>query len=474
MIGSPTAGVWFTSLISISTVVLSPSVSQAADYWGRKWLLVILTFCGTIGAIVVSRADTIGMAIAGFAITGLSYGAQPLLHAVVSEVLPRKYRPYAQGSVNVSASLGAVFALLVGGALTRNQNATGFRVYWYITAGIYAGSAIACAVLYNPPLRELQVSLTMRQKLGRLDWIGFGLLTSGLILFCMGLSWSQNPYHFTNPHVLAPFLVGVALIAGLIVYEVFVKKDGMFHHALFRHRNFPLALTCVFVEGLIFFTANNYFAFQVSVVYTADPLRVGLHYCIAFFMFATSSIITGIYSSKAKAIRIPCLIAFASFLLFNILMATVRPSTPIAAIWIYPIFLGIGLGVCLTVLVTAAQFATPPALIAITSGLMISVRSLGGSIGLAIYSAIFNGTLANELGAKIAAAVLPLGLSPNSLGAFIGALSANDAKALMNIPGVTPQMIGAGVVALKEAFSVAFRWVWVAAGCFSVLAVVRE
>lgn len=54
------------------------------------------------------------------------------------------------------------------------------------------------------------------------------------------------------------------------------------------------------------------------------------------------------------------------------------------AVWIYPIFLGVGLGMSLTCLITIAQLSTPPALIAITSGLIISVRSLGASIGLAI------------------------------------------------------------------------------------------
>jgi MFS family permease len=94
-------------------VILSPPVSQAADYWGRKWFTVILTALGCVGSIVISRANSIGMALAGFIITGLSYGAQPLLHAVSSEVLPRKYRSYGQASVNVSASMGAIVGLYV-------------------------------------------------------------------------------------------------------------------------------------------------------------------------------------------------------------------------------------------------------------------------------------------------------------------------------------------------------------------------
>ena len=54
------------------------------------------------------------------------------------------------------------------------------------------------------------------------------------------------------------------------------------------------------------------------------------------------------------------------------------------AVWCYPIIIGLGLGFSLTCLVTIAQLSTPPALIAITSGLLIAIRSVGGAVGLAI------------------------------------------------------------------------------------------
>ena len=53
--------VWLTSVIAITTVVLGPPVSQAADYWGRKWFLVILTSFGAVGAIIVSRATSVSI-----------------------------------------------------------------------------------------------------------------------------------------------------------------------------------------------------------------------------------------------------------------------------------------------------------------------------------------------------------------------------------------------------------------------------
>jgi MFS family permease len=373
-----------TSSVAILTTVLSPPVSQAADYWGRRWFLIGLTACGVIGSIIVARATTMDMAIAGEVVAGISYGAQPLLHAVVSEVLPRRHRGFAQAALNVAAALGGIVGLLVGGAMTRNDNHAGFRNYWYLSTASYALATILCVILYNPPPQASQLGLTHMEKLRKLDWIGYFLLASGLVLFCIGLSWSQNPYAWTDAHILAPFLIGVALVFGLVVYETKFKKDGMFHHALFLNGwNFPIALLCVFVEGLSFFAANNYFAFEVAVLYETDPLITGLRYSINFITYAIFAVLGGAFCSKTKMVRIPTVIAFCFMVIFYILMATATPGSS-NAVWGYPVFLGIALGICLCTLVTVAQLSTPKELIATTSGLMIGVRSLGGSVGLAI------------------------------------------------------------------------------------------
>jgi hypothetical protein len=57
---------------------------------------------------------------------------------------------------------------------------------------------------------------------------------------------------------------------------------------------------------------------------------------------------------------------------------------------------------------------------------------------------------------------------------FIGALANNEAEELAKIPGVTPKIIGASVIALKEAYLESFRSVWIAACCFSAVGVIGK
>ncbi|CZR37971.1 uncharacterized protein FPRO_06838 [Fusarium proliferatum ET1] len=439
-VGGSNDSVWYSEVIAILTALLGIPASQAADLWGRKRILILLTSCGCIGSLIIAKASSSGTVIAGFAISGISFGAQPLLHAISSEVIARKYRPWAQGSINVAASLGAIVGLLIGGVLTRHEHHDGFRAY------------------------------CVSEKMRNLDWAGYGFLTPALVLFCMSLAWSGNPYSWTDAHVLATFLIGVLSGVALIVYETLIKKNGMFHHRLFRDRNFALALGCIFAEGMAFHCGNNYFAFEVSVLFSTDSLVIGAQYSMAFIALGISAIVSGIWCSMSKALRFPIILAFGFKILFMVLMATVSKSTPQALLWIYPITLGLGLGVCMPALITVAHFATPRELIAITSGLMISIRSLGGSIGLAVFNAIFSHGLSSNMAPKIAHAVLPLGFPERELPQLIPALAHNDIVALKQIRGISPEIIHAGVDGLLDAYRVSFRGVWVTTASLCLVA----
>lgn len=467
---SPTSTIWLSAPIAIFTVVLGPPVSQAADHWGRKPFLVVLTLFGAAGCLAVARAGNIATLIAGFCLIGVAFGTQPLLHVVTSEVLPRRWRAWGQAADMLSNSLGGIVGLYVGAAVNRSGDPAGdgFRVYYYMTMGVFLLAAGMTGAVYNPPALPLQVQemgLSTRQKLGRLDWVGYGLLASGLVLFSVGLSYSKNPYEWSDPHVSATFAVGMVLALGLVGYETWVREDGMFHHGLFTgNRNFAVATLCVFAEGVAFFAANTYFAFQVSVFYETDSLLVGVRYSIMMYVSAIAAGLTGWYCAAARRVRVITVAAFIIFTVFFVCMATTT-RTGNAQVWFFPVLLGTALGMTLTTLITAAQLSTPPELISVASGLIISVRSLGGTIGLAIYNALFNDAM-GDVGHNIADAVLPKGLAPQNLGPFIKALTERNTAALTAIPDVTPEMIGAGADALADTFLTAFHHVWIAAACF--------
>jgi hypothetical protein len=89
-------------------------------------------------------------------------------------------------------------------------------------------------------------------------------------------------------------------------------------------------------------------------------------------------------------------------------------------------------------------------------------------------TAIFNSKLNSVIGPNVAAAVVPLGLPPAELPAFIGALASGNIPAALKLPGVTPEMLQAGGAALLSTFAYAFKYVWVFAACISAVGFVGK
>ncbi|KUJ13863.1 uncharacterized protein LY89DRAFT_736860 [Mollisia scopiformis] len=83
-------------------------------------------------------------------------------------------------------------------------------------------------------------------------------------------------------------------------------------------------------------------------------------------------------------------------------------------VWGYPVLLDWALGMTLITLVTVAQLSTLPKLIAFVSGLIISVRSLGETISIAVYNAVFT-TATLHMGDNVGKAAAEAGLPTASI-----------------------------------------------------------
>ena len=461
------------STLAISAAALGAPVSQASDYWGRKWFTVGFTVAGFVGCLIASRADSFGAVIAGQSIACLALGAQPLVHAIASEIIPRKYRSLGQTAVNLASATGGATGIMVGGALVRH-NPAGFRVYFYITAGLYGVMALVIAWLYNPPPRALQVEHSQRQKLAQLDWYGYLMFVPGLILFSFALTSSSGVYPWKSSKIIGPLVVGAVLLLMFIAYECKFNKVGMLHHGLFsRGRNFAICLALIFAEGLAFFAANAFYAFETSVLYDRDPFHAGLNFTVVFWTANVATVATGLYVSRTKTLRLPLIFATCCVTIFFATMASLTPSTQWSAVG-FAVFLGLGLGSALNTVIVTAQLSTPPELIALASGLMVGMRSTGGTVGLSIFQALFSNSLGKKLPEDVLAQVLPLGFDPQYAGELLSGLTSQDTTLIGSIPGISPEIIAAAVTGVKEAYTVSFRHVWIAAAAFAATAMLRK
>lgn len=414
------------------------------------------------------------MAIAGFCVIGLGFGTQGLVHAVSGEVLPRLWRSWGQAMALISTEVGLVLGLVVAGALNRTGDPDGFRNFYYITAALFFAASVLCIFAYNPPPTKQQLE-TVGSKFAKLDWIGYILLSSSLVLFSVALNWSENPYPWNDPHghVAAPFALSMVLAICLIIYEVW-KPDGLFHHELFQNRMFPICLVCVFAEGISFYAANVYVPYQASTLYETDFLFAPLRLAVGFMAAMVASVGTGLYCFMTKRVRwatFAALIIFVAF--FGAMAGSIHVDDSGTATWGLPILVGWAFGMVLVTLVTAAQLCVPPALVTISSCLMLSVRALGGTVGFAIYQAVFESAL-SHLEDNITQAALGAGLPPASVPQFLAWQTSHNESSLLTIAGVNTTIVEAATVAMRSTYKSGFYNVWVTGAAFVSAAAIGE
>lgn len=96
------------------------------------------------------------------------------------------------------------------------------------------------------------------ERLRRLDILGFVLLLAGLILFLAGLNLGGNLYSWKSGTTLGTLCAGLVVLAVFAVWEWKGTTTGMLNHEMFRGgknygRTFALAVSLVFVEGILLF-----------------------------------------------------------------------------------------------------------------------------------------------------------------------------------------------------------------------------
>ena len=175
--------------------------------------------------------------------------------------------------MNIAACLGACSAPLIIGGLTKRDPHTGWRYFFvcpacpddteltkqWIQMALWGLTAIGLFIGYRPPTRHTRYDhLSFWQKLGRLDLLGFFLLTAGLTLFLVGLELGGGIHGWASAPVLATLIIGALTLIGFGIYEWKFTKTGILHHDLFRGgskggRTFAICIGLIFIEGILLF-----------------------------------------------------------------------------------------------------------------------------------------------------------------------------------------------------------------------------
>jgi MFS family permease len=96
-------------------------VGRLSDIFGRRNFFLIGNVIAVIGTALVAKSTTLGMAIAGTTLIGSASAMHQISFAAISEVVPKKIRPFTQGVFQMVLSFSGGTAPIIGRLLADSQ-----------------------------------------------------------------------------------------------------------------------------------------------------------------------------------------------------------------------------------------------------------------------------------------------------------------------------------------------------------------
>src|SRR5690606_12231424 len=192
----------------------------------------------------------------------------------------------------------------------------------------------------------------------------------------------------------------------------------------FRSRTFTVTAAIGLVVGVAMFGSVTYLPLFLQVVNGATPTGSGLQMVPMMGGMLFTSIVSGQLISRWGRYRIFPIIGTAVMALGLYMLSRMGTTTSVTQASVDMMVLGLGLGLVMQVLIIAVQNSVPYADLGVATSGATLFRLIGGSLGTAVFGAIFAAGLERHL-AQMLPAGTPTGLAGGGGGGLSPQMLAN-------------------------------------------------
>jgi EmrB/QacA subfamily drug resistance transporter len=386
---------WVVTAYLLAQTVSTPLYGKLGDQYGRKLLFQVAIVIFLVGSVLCGLAQSMSQLIAFRAIQGLGGGGLMVTAlAIVGDVVPPRDRGRYQGLFGAVFGVSSVAGPLLGGFFVDNAS---WRWVFYINLplGVLA-LAVVASVLHAPSQRIRH----------RTDYLGALVISLAITCVVLVTSLGGSTYAWTSSFIVGLAVASVVLIA-LAVWVERRAAEPILAPRLFANRVFAVTSAVGFIVGLALFGALTFLPLFMQTVEGVGATESGLRLTPLMAGVLIMSIASGRIISRTGVYKPFPIAGTALMVVGMLLLSTLDAHTGVIRMSLYMIVLGLGLGATMQVLVIAVQNAVHyHDLGAATSGATF-FRSIGGTVGVAVFGAIFTNrlatNLAHELPANIAA-----------------------------------------------------------------------
>jgi EmrB/QacA subfamily drug resistance transporter len=379
---------WVVTAYLLASTVSTPMYGKLGDIYGRKRLFQVAIVVFLVGSVLCGVAQSMLQLIAFRAIQGLGGGGLMVLAmAIMAEVVSPRERGRYQGYFGAVFGASSVAGPLLGGFLT-DQVSWRWVFYVNVPVGIVALLVTAFVLPTSP-----------RHGNPKVDYLGSAILTAAVTTTVLFTTWGGTEYAWGSAAIVGLGVASVALVALLIAVELAAEEPLVPVH-LFRTRTFNVASSVSFIIGVAMFGAISFLPLFLQVVNGASATSSGLLLLPLMLGLLASSMVSGQVISRTGRYKVFPVAGCAAAAVAMFLMSTMGPGTTQRTVTMYMVLLGIGIGLTIQTLILAVQNAVSVGELGVATSSVSFFRSMGGSIGVALFGAIFNHLLVSRVGAS--------------------------------------------------------------------------
>ncbi len=369
---------WTVNGYTLSFAVLLATGGRLGDIFGRRRSFLIGVVLFAASSAVAGLAPSTTALIVSRVTQGV--GAALMMPATLS-IVTNAFEPHERGKAigtwaGVSA-LALAIGPVLGGFLTEHVS---WRAIFYINIPVAAAAVIATLFA----VKESRDETVGRQ----VDYAGVATLTAGLTALVLALI-QGNGWGWGSPWVVGLLIASVGMLGAFVAIERRVAAP-IVEFPLFASRNFVgsniIALVVTFAMMSQFF----FIALYMQNILGLSPLEAGIRFLPATLMIVAFAPVAGRLTDRVgPRWLIATGLVFVSAALYW--LTTIGVGTTYADIWPSFLLMGFGMAMVMSPMSTAAMNAVSNAKAGVASGILSMNRMVGGSLGVAVIGAVFQG-----------------------------------------------------------------------------------
>jgi EmrB/QacA subfamily drug resistance transporter len=369
---------WTINGYTLSFAVLLATGGRLGDIFGRRRMFLFGVVIFALSSATAGLAQNATDLVASRVVQGVGAALMmPGTLSIITDAFPAHERGKAMGTWAGVSALALAVGPVLGGFLTEHVS---WRAIFYLNLPVAAG-AVAATIF---AVRESRDTTVGRE----VDYLGVATLTAGLTALVLALV-EGNSWGWGSAGIVA-LLAGAALALGAFVLTELRVKTPMVEFRFFADRNFVGAVTVALIITFAMMGVFFFLALYMQDILRYSPLEAGVRFLPSTLMIVGVAPVAGRLADRFG----PRWLMVGGLLL---LTASLYSFSGIAVdsgyLDLLPGFMLLGIGIALTMspMTSAAMNAVAVEKAGIASGVLSMFRMVGGSLGVAITGAIFQG-----------------------------------------------------------------------------------